>query len=242
MYHGRDFIITVISVFLALGIGILVGTALSDNIIVQQQKEVVEHLEKELIRYSSRQEILEDSKKSLEDEVSMWAAFQKDVLPGLVNSHLKDEKIALIYNNSEIKNMEAWKLLESAGVDKFRIYSDVQGICSDEPPESAHGSMKIQEKAFDLNREGDRELLYDFITKSMGGYDQVVIFAEEKNNSSYKDILLSSLKKADLVVVSVYSTSLEDWETYDYYEKGVKIADDIESVSGQLNLIQIMGR
>jgi len=73
MYHRRDFIITIISIFLALGIGILVGTALSDNIIVQQQKEVVEQLEKELIRYNSRQTILKEDKKALEDELSMWA-------------------------------------------------------------------------------------------------------------------------------------------------------------------------
>ncbi len=234
MYHRRDFIITIISIFLALGIGILVGTALSDNIIVQQQKEVVEQLEKELIRYNSRQTILKEDKKALEDELSMWAVFQDDILPELIISHLKDKNIALIYSNCEIKNLDVWNLLESAGADKFRIYGNAQG---DTP-----GNIKIQEEAFDLNSKSEKELFYDYIIQSMGYYDQIVVFSEDIINSNLKELLLSKFKKANLDIISVYSSSLEEWETYDYLESGIKTADKIETVSGQLNLLQLLGK
>ena len=48
MYHLRDHIISLVAVFLALGLGILIGTGLSDDMLVTQQRLLIERMTEEL--------------------------------------------------------------------------------------------------------------------------------------------------------------------------------------------------
>ncbi len=78
---GKEYIVTLMAVFLSLGIGIMVGTLLTESIILEQQKSIIEQLER---RYF---DVVEENEKLVFDNekqyavLGIWERTVREILP-----------------------------------------------------------------------------------------------------------------------------------------------------------------
>ncbi len=222
MYQKRDYVIGIISFFLTLSIGIFIGATLSDNIIVKQQKEVVERLEEELISISISQNLMEE-------ELSQWNNFQVDILPALVKNNLEGVEIAVIYGERKAMDLEVFQLLETAGAEVTR-----EVLINPQKLEELTGEggekqvINLVEGIFSTEREGTE-----------GAFDKVIIFWEGLEGlfeeSKMGETLVMGLKEKGLDIIGV--VNIPPGLNHVSWINEMEIVKDIESLAGQLDLI-----
>lgn len=122
-YH----IASIIAVFLALGIGMLVGTALIGNnvndVIVDQQNKMFEQMKTDLykMRYDN---------KTAKEEIALYKSsleldreFNRAILPVLTAGKLEDKKIAVIISDNSNLHNEWIETLKVAGANITSVTS-----------------------------------------------------------------------------------------------------------------------
>ncbi len=97
MDQQQSYIISLIAVFLALGIGILIGAAMGENTLVTNQIAVIEELNKEIRRHKEEMKAQFLSAVQFKEELLAWDALEKEYLnPLLVKDKLKNVTIKII--------------------------------------------------------------------------------------------------------------------------------------------------
>jgi hypothetical protein len=99
-YH----IASIVAVFLALGLGVIIGsTIVGDDLLVDQQQKLIERLEEQFYTLKDREnELLEDNNYK-EQLLYNYENYSQALLPAVVNGRLKDYKVAVIVTgDSEI--------------------------------------------------------------------------------------------------------------------------------------------
>lgn len=111
-YH----IASLVAVFLALAIGILIGTTMvNSGLILEQQKQIIDRLEGDFNELRQVNQALERDIKVLSDENERNLVFQKEVIPALIENKIPDMKIAIIKTNPDISHQELQEMIEEAG-------------------------------------------------------------------------------------------------------------------------------
>lgn len=92
-YH----ITAIIGVFLALGLGILIGTTIvGDDILIEQQKKLLDRLEEQFSLFKDREAQLVEDNNFKDDVISNYENYTQALLPVLVKDLLADENLAII--------------------------------------------------------------------------------------------------------------------------------------------------
>jgi len=127
-YH----IASLVAVFLALGIGLLMGTTLLGNdTLIDYQKQVTNRLETQLENLRQKNESVETMANALEMDLNIQTDFNNKVLPVLVNNKLENLNLALVETNGYRFSSDLLDTLELAGanitsVTSFMHYSEDQ--------------------------------------------------------------------------------------------------------------------
>ncbi len=265
VYHRRDFIITVITIFLSLGIGILIGASLSDNIIVKQQKEIVERMENQLAEVGSMYKSLEEKNNVLINELAFWDDFQNDLLPGLINNHLKDLKVALIYDSNNKDILKTIEFLEMAGADAYTTCVYVERL-------KKQKEIEVSGQKFNLNNGEEKKNFFNLMSEGIINYmvkgedSDLIGFLKENHiievrggkpgalakviyisgsmavieDTDIDKSFISLLKESELDVIEVISSSPGKIEL-DYLTEGrIMAVDNIDSIYGKLALIRML--
>ncbi len=99
-YH----IASIVAVFLALGLGVLIGsTIVGDDLLVDQQQKMIERLEEQFYGLKDREvELLADNDDK-EQLISNYENYSQALLPAVVSGRLEEYKVAVIVTgDSEI--------------------------------------------------------------------------------------------------------------------------------------------
>ncbi len=127
-YH----IASLIAVFLALGIGILVGTAVLGNdvndVIVQQQKQMVEKLNRDFEQIRKENKAAQDEIAAYKTSLNISKDFEKQILPLLVTSRLNGKQIAIIETNSYGFHEDWINTLKLAGAKVTSVTTVLEGF------------------------------------------------------------------------------------------------------------------
>lgn len=92
-YH----ITSIIGVFLALGLGILIGsTIVGDNLLVDQQKKMIDRLEEQFYTLRESENELVTAGKYKDQIILNYENYSQALLPTLVKEHLAGYKIAIV--------------------------------------------------------------------------------------------------------------------------------------------------
>lgn len=94
MFDMRAYVASLAAVFLALGIGILLGTIITDKGTVSRQQNVL------LESIESRVDSVSENNKQLKKEVTLSSRFEKEVLPHVIQGKLADRHIALVHTGN----------------------------------------------------------------------------------------------------------------------------------------------
>ncbi len=102
MFRIKDHIISLVAVFLALGLGILIGTTLSDEMLITQQRLLIEHMTKEQKGFREERRAMEARLQTVNHDLSLWKKYQEALYPSLVGGVLAGKRVSVIVHGAEI--------------------------------------------------------------------------------------------------------------------------------------------
>lgn len=97
MIDLRYHIATIIAIFLALGVGILIGsTVVGGDVLVDQQKKMIDQLEGQFDILREHESELLAENKFVNSMLEQYEDFSRAVLPPLIKNRLVDHRIAIV--------------------------------------------------------------------------------------------------------------------------------------------------
>lgn len=118
MDQQQNQIISLIAVFLALGIGILIGASTGEKALVMHQLAFIEELKGEILYYKEEIDAQFDSFLKLQQELSQWESLEEEYLnPLLLENTLKDVELTVVAQENVAKELAAF--LQKSGCSYF---------------------------------------------------------------------------------------------------------------------------
>jgi hypothetical protein len=122
----RYHVASLVAVFFALGLGILIGANIGERAINLQFEKQIAHLEQTYQKIRDDQKLLQGSLQIKEDELEIANQFQKAIIPNLITNRLIGRRIAFIRTNETVEFKYAKQLvnlLRQAGAEVTSITS-----------------------------------------------------------------------------------------------------------------------
>lgn len=113
----RAYVASLIAVFLALAIGILLGT------VIQERAPLVDQIEKQVKNLQSDFAVVRDENKTLSRQIEVDLAFAKKVLPVIADGKLSGKSVALVSSGHVSKQVvrKVAEGLEDAGAEVMQV-------------------------------------------------------------------------------------------------------------------------
>ncbi len=100
LVDGKYHIASLVAVFLALGLGVLIGiTAFRDDTLVRRQESIIANLEKQFATLESERRALQEQIDSLQERNAQYAAFAEGAREFFVGGQLEGRKLALVVSD-----------------------------------------------------------------------------------------------------------------------------------------------
>lgn len=265
----RYHITSLAAIFLALGIGILIGSSMiGSDAMTKQQKKMIEGIEKEfaLLREENKQN--EEQLIKSQEVMANQQQFNQSVLPLLVRDKLKGRKVALLDLNYHKEHDGLANVLRSAGADvqsvtvvnlsllKDPILSkQTAGILgntkNDNPDKYLPDLARLLAGAIATGENGDliRFLDDNEVIKISGNYgpplqDLILVGGSDSKDLDYAKkfdlVMVKNLQKAGIGVYGVEDSQTPISYMRYYQNARLTTVDDIDTTYGQLALVQAM--
>jgi len=141
-YH----VASLVAVFLALGIGILVGSSfLGENVneaIIQQQKQIVSNLNRDFEQMRQDHKVAQEEIEAYKSDLNISKQFEEQVLPALFSGKLAGKQIAVIETNSYDFHDDWIETLGMTGANVVSITTVLEGF--DLSQEETRNSIKTK--------------------------------------------------------------------------------------------------
>jgi hypothetical protein len=122
---------SLIAVFLALGIGILIGASMGENALIHNQIAVIDSLRSEIVRYKDEVNTYFTSLTLLEEELLHWETLEEDYLtPLLLEDKLVNRAVKVIVHEEIPGGLLDFLELTGAA---YQIYIFDEGFGGEEP-------------------------------------------------------------------------------------------------------------
>lgn len=262
----RYHIVTLVAVFLALGIGIIIGSALLGNdAIVQQQKELTDRLEEQLEEMRSQNKAVQAKVEELEDNITVQQQFEKQVFPALVAGKLAGKSVAIIETNSYGMRDELLNSLEMAGAQVTSITTVLNGLKLTNNKEEIINNLGLQGNDQEITKQlaslivdgvltGEQQAVINTLAqaetlKTVGEYGLplhgIIIIGGSPdkaliNTKLIDDTIISSFQERGIPVFGVEEVNVPFSYMKEYQKFGISTVDNIDTVPGQLALIYAM--
>lgn len=178
-YH----ITSIVAVFLALGLGILIGSSIvGDNLLVDQQKKMIDRLEEQFHVLRDRDKKLEADNEYKDTIIKNYENYSQTVLPLLVANRLQSYKVAVIVTGDSEVPAGMASALSTAGAEIVNKTVVLANLNLDSA-ELREGLIDF----YDLKEDASRDTLRHYVAVSVaaaisGKADPNVISFLEQNN------------------------------------------------------------
>ncbi|MFA5384960.1 MAG: copper transporter [Eubacteriales bacterium] len=260
----RYHIASLVAVFLALGLGILVGGIfLKSDILVNRQKELTDRLEVQIEQLRQKNETVEKELSSLKLNYKAQGDFEKQVLPLLVKGRLQGYQLAVVEtNNYSFSNniIEAIQLSGAEVSSVTTLIGDLNEPANKELLKGQKGWENVNENQLAAHLAGEivrgllgednsgqiNSLVEAGLIKVSGEYGKPLMGVVIAGGSQEHEIVKISsvdLPMIDLLLarqIPVYGVE-ETITSYsymkEYQKKRISTVDNIDTVSGQAALV-----
>ena len=121
--NTKHLVITIISVFVALGLGILIGFQLdSQDLILQQQESLIQALEEKFEELSETNQILEEEIKDLQNFQDKIQLYLENLFHQQIKENIYGSNIAVVETSSDYRYPTLVKFLKKAGVNVNSLF------------------------------------------------------------------------------------------------------------------------
>ena len=255
-YH----IVSLVAVFLALGLGIFIGTAIpGSDALNSQQQELTSSLESQMGIMKQKNQHLQSRISTLEMDNNIQRQFESHVLPVLLADKLKGRKVAIIGTTGQrlVDDLVETFSLAGAGVQSITIligfelsHGNDLSEKMESPESSREGTLRIAKEVAQAVLSGSTDKLKTLagqnfikIGGTYGGPVDDVILVGGSNDSQIMNIesldfpLIDSLKSGGLPVYGVEESSAAYSYIKAYQKKGISTVDNVDTVPGQVSLV-----
>lgn len=175
--HNHFF--SIIAIFLALGIGILIGASMGENALITNQIAIIDELREELTQKDDKIDGITAEITKLEEEIYKWQKIEKDfITPLLIEEKLKGYEVVLI---SEKKTPEGL-------IEFFQISG-----CSYHELKLRNGKDELEQEFFYIQELADKrqEELEDFLSLFCREINEVVQGVKTVSDTTILDDLIN---------------------------------------------------
>lgn len=252
----RYHIVTLVAVFLALSIGIVIGTILLGNdAIVQQQREMTDRLAVHLQEIRAENQLVQARINVLENDITIQNKFEKQVLPALVSGKLTGKTIAIIETGNYRTPDQLLSTLEMAGAQVASITT----ISGNLNPAGSLAELPLSLDLIEDNTKSLAEQLALAVATGILTAAEQDLFAALAKLELVKSIgehgvplhaviivggtaaidhqLISYFLLKDISVFGVEETAVIHSHIESFQKFNISTVDNIETVPGQLALV-----
>ena len=267
MLTWRYHLMTLVAIFLALGLGMLVGISLSDSGVVETGRAgLVDDIQRDLDSLRSRNSFLER-------ERAVNSRYQDDSFPFIVGGHLQGQKVALVVSSdvSDSTLRDINSALNSAGGQvisttildpRFDTGAAVEKIRNDLKADPTYAGLDEasltpvlgQQLAVAIGMGGGGALLNTLqgtmVESTSGSYDipvnSVLLLnrADDRQSPLYSDLekhLLLNLGNLGVMPVGAEPADAPISEIPMFISIGVSSVDNIDTRIGQVSAVYVLG-
>jgi hypothetical protein len=236
-----------VAVFLALGLGILIGASLLDEgKLIESQERLIAGLEKRFDQLQSEQALLEKENAALISEINEHKTLLAALELPLIEGGLAGQRVSVVYADDQWR--ENWQaplgqLLEKAGavVVGSRLLS---GLMAVEPgqlqPGSQEGLAQSQGSMFNLQAlaDGTQGLLGEATEKAPGRPVDIVLMVGSggESTAAWERQLAAEAKAAGIDIAVIGTVGMED-HLCELAEMGAYALDNLSDAAGRIALI-----
>ncbi|MGI6129141.1 MAG: copper transporter [bacterium] len=248
----RYLVVTLIAVFMALGIGILIGFQLDSNaIILRQQTELIASLESTFDNLTQTNQTLRTEVDNLQNILEQKRVFSENIATEYLRYKLDGLNIVIIEASEDLLYPYLKNTLQMAGANinaSVVITDKVLAIDKIEQPSVAPISKSIVDSIAFGQTEGIKQLEQQGFVQVSGNFDiapDFVILVGGNNTKTNKletvDIpLIRELKKTSIRIVGVERSDIEHSCMECYQKEGISTVDNVDTIIGQTSLVLIM--
>ncbi|MCR3921873.1 MAG: copper transporter [Firmicutes bacterium] len=248
MFRLRDHVISLVAVFLALGLGIIIGTGISEDMLVKQQRLLIDQMTTDFSSLREERMQLEARLQTVSRDIYLWEKYQEALYPGIVTGVLRERKIAIIYHATTIpqsvltliQDGEA-KLCSVIGVqDKTALgenTGDLASILTALTVGDEFGDDKEKQLATYLTTGA---VNVEIATTEKP--DTVLLLVGERGSID-KNIVTTvtqSLQQAQVTVIGLEWSDIKSSLLGDLKAAGISTIDNAETVFGQFSLLSVL--
>lgn len=258
-YSARYHAVTLIAVFLALGIGILIGVGFGDTVVTSAQRDLEESLKGDLAdAREARNEALAESRRLGE--------FAEGVYPALVDGRLRGRRIALVGLGGlpgDVSNDITDALTPTGGrLTSVSVLEEPVAIERLEEPLEDGPFADLARDGRTLERLGERMggqilgggrliqrlrgRLFERVSGRFGGIDGAIVVRERAENPDREERrdfdrlergVIKGLTDAEVPVVAVERSDAEP-SSMDFLQRGrMSTVDNVDARSGRVAMI-----
>jgi hypothetical protein len=264
-YH----ITSIVAIFLALGLGVLIGSSIvGDNLLVDQQKKMIDRLEEQFYIFQDKEKKLEAENEAKNIIIANYERYSQATLPLLVQDRLKGYKASIIVTGDSDTPESMLKALAAAGaeivsratilnmnLDSSEIrnrLTDFYNLDNNTSQDTLRHYVAVSVAALisGLDDPGlesflEQNNLVKFSINSSTPVDGVIILggANNSNNDfsrSFDQGLIKYFNSLGIKVYGVEQSKVVYSYISTYQEHNISTVDNIEVSPGQISLVLAM--
>ena len=262
----KFYVISIVAIFAALGIGIYIGFALdAQSFVVEQKEDIATKLEERFDFLTNENQQLKISLKEIEVENENYKYFIDSTYEEIVKGRLDGSKIAIIETNDDYMYSGIGQILETAGANVISVTTINDRIMNEEMLKDIYSELKIPISGNKLIASSIEELTKSLVTGEetefvkklieknfvdiVGVIDQPIDYViiaggsvkEDKERLTLIDqVIVNTVKNMDRFIVGIEKLK----SNYSYMEayKSFRIStiDNVDTSIGKVSLILAM--
>jgi hypothetical protein len=248
-YHA----LSLVAVFLALGIGIVLGTTLGDSVVSQANKDVRSSLRGDLLNALGRA-------RKATDELTQRDRFETAVFPYIAGNKLRGRRVAIVSSGAlpqEIENSARNAVKDAGGtvdsVSQIDARPDTVGLANGlggrfkalaADPAQVQQLARRMGRAIAAGGKLPRRLQTKFPDSFKGDYrgaDAVVYYRTNDSRDTpaktFESSLIEGLRAARVPVVGAERSETDPSQISYYVNAGLSTVDDIDIPPGRIALV-----
>ena len=262
----KFYVISIVAIFAALGIGIFIGFTLdAQSFVVEQKEDIATKLEERFDFLKSENQNLKLTIKEIEVQNDDYKYFVESTYEEIVKGKLKGSKIAIIETKDDYMYSGVGQILEIAGANVVNVTTITDKIMDDENLKNIYDQLKLPVDKNNLTTNTVREITKSIITGEktqligkmiennimdlVGVIDEPIDYViiaggsvkEDKNRLVLVDkTIVDTSKEMSKPIIGIEKSKAR----YSYVEsyKGFKIStiDNVDMAMGKVSLILAM--
>lgn len=261
----KFYIISIVAIFAALGIGILIGfTMNTQKFVIEQKENISEMIETQLESLLEENQRLKNNEKVLEDEIEVRDRYIELTYNHIIKNKLNGLNIAIIETNNDYVTSGIGRDLELAGAKVVNVTTINKDIVNKDYIDSflnrfnIHNSRNPVEEIVSLITEsiirGNENYLLSELEKEgfielLGKYDEnidyIIICGGSKEDPANRinqvdKIIVEVAENYNIPIIGVEKLNVDFSYIPKYQTLGISTVDNVDTIMGKVAMILVM--